>query len=247
MGSRRIRCDITHLLCESAWLSQTPVFANIHVMQRFLLPLLTRSLQARVSIKAHQKDLLLRLTASIQALKATQHEAFSVLPRPGSVREDAEFKDCHTLEQIIAASGETPQDIPPFSVLRCTLEEFSAQGKDADTDGLFQAITSKLEWMQSDEGNRYQVSKNNPLELPERSLMKFIRMTSGRHYPRTLHSATLTQKQRPFGNILLPLLQPHLLWYHHFNHFAPQCPLLDHPPIRQCNMLCRQYPNSRVI
>ncbi|KAF7975120.1 hypothetical protein HWV62_10413 [Athelia sp. TMB] len=122
---------------------------------RFLLPRLSSSLQARASIQAHQKDLLSRLTTSIHALKDTQSETFTILPKPRPFQENAEYKECHTLEQVIAAGGETPQDVPSFSILRCALEEFDAQNKEASTEELFALMTAKLPWLQSEEGAKY--------------------------------------------------------------------------------------------
>ncbi|KZP20165.1 hypothetical protein FIBSPDRAFT_919935 [Athelia psychrophila] len=123
---------------------------------RYILPLLSRSLQARVSIKVHQKDLLSRLTTSIQALKDTQSETFAILPKPQPFQENVVYKNCHNLEQILAAGGETPQDVPPFSVLRCALEEFEAQDTEASTEALFEMMASKLPWLQSEDGSKHQ-------------------------------------------------------------------------------------------
>lgn len=111
-------------------------------------------------------DLLTRLTVSIESFKEAQTKPFSVLPKPAPFKEDSKFKHCHTLDQIVDTSDEKLQIIPPFSVLRCTLEEFVAQGKEADTESLFRNIEAKLPWINSDpeNGTLYQVSYKSQLE-----------------------------------------------------------------------------------
>jgi hypothetical protein len=128
------------------------------------MPLLTQSYQARLSIKAHQKDLLTRLTTSITSLKEHQSESFSVLPKPELFTEAPRYKDCHTLDGIVAVSDK-PKEIPQFSVLRCAIEEFMAQSRDADTEALFRAIEAKLPWLNSEDGARYQVSARYPFDF----------------------------------------------------------------------------------
>ena len=127
-------------------------------IQRYLLPLLTYSYQARLSIKAHQKDLLARLTTSIESLKDTQSKTFSVLPKPKPFQEDPIYKDCHTLDAVVAASQEETQKMPSFSVLRCAIEEFATQGLDANTEELFRAIEAKFPFLNSEHEAQYQVS-----------------------------------------------------------------------------------------
>jgi len=127
-------------------------------IQRYLLPLFSYSYQARFSIKTHQKDLLARLTTSIESLKDTQSRTFSVLPKPKPFQEDPTYKDCHTLDAVVAASQEETQKMPSFSVLRCAIEEFATQGLDASTEELFRAIEVKFPSLNSEHGAQYQVS-----------------------------------------------------------------------------------------
>jgi hypothetical protein len=93
---------------------------------------------------------------SIESLKQTQNQSFSALPKPAPFKEELKYKDCHTLDQAISASNEKPQEIPPFSVLRCAIEEFAAQGRAVDSEELFRAIEVKLPWLNSEEGAKYQ-------------------------------------------------------------------------------------------
>jgi len=100
--------------------------------------------------------LLSRLTTSIHNLKETQSGTFSVLPKPQPTQESSDYKNCHNLEQILVAGGERPQDVPPFSILRCALEEFEAVQREASTEALFEVLTNKLPWLQSEDGSKYQ-------------------------------------------------------------------------------------------
>jgi hypothetical protein len=74
-------------------------------------------------------------------------------------KEELKYKDCHTLDQIISASNEKPQEIPPFSVLRCAIEETAAQGRAVDSEELFRAIEVKIPWLNSEDGAKYQVNQ----------------------------------------------------------------------------------------
>ena len=109
---------------------------------------------------------MIRLTTSIESLKRAQVKSFSVLPKPAPFKEDPKFEHCHTLDQIADASDEKPWTIPPFSVLRCALEEFVAQSKEADTETLFRNIETKLPWINSDpeNGTLYQVGYKSQFE-----------------------------------------------------------------------------------
>jgi hypothetical protein len=122
------------------------------------MPLLIQSYQARLALKAHQNDLLTRLTISIDSLKETQSKCFSVLPEPEQFKEDPKYRECHTLDAIVAASQNKEKEIPPFSVLRCAIEESVSQNRDVGTEALFCAIAAKLPWLNSEDGVQYQVS-----------------------------------------------------------------------------------------
>jgi hypothetical protein len=106
-------------------------------------PRLTASFQARKSLQSHQLGLVERLHTSARALRATQEEAFAVLPatKPPGLREDAVFSECLTLEGLDAKieSEKIPMAVPHFTVLRCAL----ASGKldrQPTTEELFKSI-----------------------------------------------------------------------------------------------------------
>jgi len=160
ISGRGICSPRIYLLCGSlAYISVLNHNAN-GPAQRYLLPLLTHSYQARLALKLHQKDLLSRLTTSIESLKQTQTESFTVLPKLPPFREDPKYNDCRTLDQAVSASNDAPQEIPPFTVLRCAIEELAAQSRDVDTEELFRAIEAKLPWLRSEDGAQYQASQS---------------------------------------------------------------------------------------
>jgi hypothetical protein len=203
MGCRRICSALTHILRKSTFCYCTPMFLlNLHYNpQRYLLPLLTQSYQARLSIKAHQKYLLTRLTTSIDSLKDTQSASFSVLPKPENFQEDPMYRDCHTLDAVIAVSGEKTLDISPFSVLRSAIEEFVAQGKDADTGDLFRAIEAKFPILKSEDGAQYRVGQ---ISFP---LIRFLSLMMGYvecHLADPINKPTL-QLRKHINNIYLVL------------------------------------------
>jgi hypothetical protein len=139
--------------------SHLPLFSDPYCgIQRYLLPLLTHSYQARISLRAHQKELLSKLITSTKSLKETQLTTFSVLPKPQPFQEDPKYKHCHTLGAVINASGQHLQKIPPFTILRCAIEEVVSQGRDSDTEALFRTIDAILPPMSSEDRYRYQVS-----------------------------------------------------------------------------------------
>ncbi|KAI0068595.1 hypothetical protein BV25DRAFT_1873595 [Artomyces pyxidatus] len=125
--------------------------AILIVYYRFLLPRITQSSLARRSIKSHHRDLLTRLTTSLEGLKETQKDAFSVLPRPEPAKEPAPYAECRTVDDIVAAS-EGKQDIPEVSLLRCVLHDFVAHEKEPSTDELYRELFVKLPWIESDPG-----------------------------------------------------------------------------------------------
>jgi hypothetical protein len=129
--------------------------------QRYLLPRLARTQQARQALNSHHVELLRKLTTSLSSFKESQYESFSVLPRPISVTEHPKFKNCHTLDEIISTNGEKGShlDIPEVSILRCAIEEFSMgnESRRPSTEELFQVMSSKLPWLQSDLAPKYQV------------------------------------------------------------------------------------------
>ncbi|KAH8094832.1 hypothetical protein BXZ70DRAFT_946229 [Cristinia sonorae] len=129
--------------------------ALLFVYFRYIYPRLTQSYQARLSLRNHQKDLLSKLSASLTDLRSAQKETFPVLPIPDSYKEEAKYRDCHSLESIFAAS-EKVDDIPPLSLLRCAFEELGSHKENVVTsDLLFETLEARNAWIGSEEGTGY--------------------------------------------------------------------------------------------
>ncbi|KAA1466602.1 hypothetical protein DENSPDRAFT_831461 [Dentipellis sp. KUC8613] len=119
------------------------------IYYRFILPRLVKTASARHSIRSHQSDLLSKLTTSLQGLKETQAETFSVLPAPSPMREAVEYAKCQTLDDILSTSKES-HDVPALSVLRCALADSAAQDQQPTTEELFNVLYAKFPWIESD-------------------------------------------------------------------------------------------------
>ncbi|KAI0036058.1 hypothetical protein K488DRAFT_38585, partial [Vararia minispora EC-137] len=115
---------------------------------RFLLPRLTRSANARRSLKAHQVDLLSRLTSSLRGLQETQRETFAVLPMPTS-DEPPPYLRCKSVDEVIEASKES-RAIPEVSLLRCTLADLREKAAGPTSEELFELLYAKLPWLERD-------------------------------------------------------------------------------------------------
>jgi hypothetical protein len=118
------------------------------VTQRYLLPRLAATSQARISLQIHQLALVERLNTSVRSLKATQEETFAVLPtaKPPGLREDAAFSGCITLEGLgtkIESEKIGIETIPHFTVLRCALASGKLD-KQPTTEELFKGIEDRL-------------------------------------------------------------------------------------------------------
>ena len=118
------------------------------VTQRYLLPRLTASLQARISLQSHQLGLVERLHASARSLRATQEETFAVLPivKPPGLRKDSAFAGCLTLEDLgtkIESEKIEVETVPHFTVLRCALASGKLD-KQPTTEELFKNIEEHL-------------------------------------------------------------------------------------------------------
>jgi hypothetical protein len=132
-------------MCVGAFL--TP---HIHTLiglslQRFLLPRLTRSGLARRSLKAHQSDLLAKLTESLRDFRDEQKVAYADLPRPDPWEEPVDpWGKCKGLGDVVAAAqGERqPCVVPQVTLLRCTLSDLAGQNKPSTADEIFQALFS---------------------------------------------------------------------------------------------------------
>ena len=117
-------------------------------VQRFIYPRLAQSFQARLALRNHQKDLLTRFNATLQATRESQRETFAILPTPQTHKENPQFAICHTTDDIVSLV-ETSHDIPGPSMLRCAIEELGLKGEKATTDAIFQLLETKFPWIQS--------------------------------------------------------------------------------------------------
>lgn len=107
--------------------------------QRYILPRLTSSFQARSAIQKHQLDLFSKFNSSLQSLKETQTDAFTILPSacPDFTRRDAEFAQCQTVDELKAKFDVEKKDIPPVTLVRCTLASTSEK---LTTEGVYEAL-----------------------------------------------------------------------------------------------------------
>ena len=93
--------------------------------------------------------MLQRMTVTLEELKATQRSTFAVLPQPEPFRESTRYRECHGLDQLVAASkGE--KDVSPISLLRCAIEDCSKEGHKATSAELFRVLEAKFPWVAED-------------------------------------------------------------------------------------------------
>ncbi|KAI0303938.1 hypothetical protein BC826DRAFT_201574 [Russula brevipes] len=109
-----------------------------------LLPRLTRSALARRSLKAHQRDLLARLTVSLRDLKETQKVAYADLPQPDPWEEVAPWGACKSLGDVAVAVAANAvggnAHVPHITLLRCALANLAVQNKPSTADDIFQML-----------------------------------------------------------------------------------------------------------
>ena len=113
--------------------------------QRFLLPRLTQSALARRSLKAHQSDLLTRLTESLRDFRDEQKAAYADLPRPDPWEEPVDpWGKCKGLGDVVAAAQDEgqPRVVPHVTLLRCALTDLAGQNKPSTVDEIFHALFS---------------------------------------------------------------------------------------------------------
>jgi hypothetical protein len=107
-----------------------------------VLPRLTRSALARRSLKAHQGDLLAKLTASLRDFKEAQKGAYVDLPHPDPWQEVAPWGECKALADIVAVAEGGQAHVPHVTLLRCALADLAAQNKPSTAEDVFQMIFS---------------------------------------------------------------------------------------------------------
>ncbi|EFI27679.1 hypothetical protein CC1G_14604 [Coprinopsis cinerea okayama7 len=140
-----------------SWLGMGSV-ALIFVYYRFLLPKITRTAQARHSLRTHHISLMQKLTASLASLKEAQTQSLAELPRHDPYHERPQFAKCRTLSQVLKTLGDGEPDysqIPPVTLLRCAISEL-AKGKTGDealpsTEEVFLILEGKIPWLASPE------------------------------------------------------------------------------------------------
>ncbi|KAK7470397.1 hypothetical protein VKT23_001824 [Stygiomarasmius scandens] len=140
------------------------------IYYRFLLPRITRTFQARHTIKQHHVGLLQKLNTSLEKVKETQSESYSCLPRLQSFRESLPFSDLHTINDVLSEGEKQKLEIhhlPEVTLLRCAIEEFLKQTRCAieeflkqteeqkelpRTEEIFQVLEGRIPWLTSEEG-----------------------------------------------------------------------------------------------
>ena len=136
--------------CVGAFLTP-PTYTHTHTdlvytpPQRFLLPRLTQSALARRSLKAHQSDLLTRLTESLRDFRDEQKVAYADLPRPDPWDEPVDpWGKCKGLGDVVAAAQDEgqPRVVPHVTLLRCALTDLAGQNKPSTVDEIFHALFS---------------------------------------------------------------------------------------------------------
>lgn len=200
--------------------------------QRYLLPRLVQSYQARIALRKHQSALIARLTESASALKATQAESYKDLPRTVPVYEDSQYAQCHTINDLLSHVGRSRKestqpgvDIPDITILRCALEELGRSKTDGtSTEELFRHLESKLLWLGGEEGAARQVwfalfvvrhltpgSTNRATFGTSLMLAPCLCLPSpNQSHPALCHWIT---RHDFFGSMYLPCLHPH----HHYS------------------------------
>lgn len=121
---------------------------------RLLLPRIAQTSLARHSLKSHHLSLLRRLTTSLAALKESQAESFSVLPRSGPFKELPHYAQCKSVSDAVAIAGEST--IPPLTLLRCGIADYGKGKEDQhakpSTEDLFRYLESQIPWLASEDG-----------------------------------------------------------------------------------------------
>ncbi|KAF8812316.1 hypothetical protein BYT27DRAFT_7087553 [Phlegmacium glaucopus] len=130
---------------------------------RLLLPWIAQTSLARHSLRSHHLSLLRRLTTSLAALKESQAESLSVLPRSSPLKELPRYAQCKSVSDAVAITGEKDSSfstIPPLTLLRCGIADYG-KGKDdqnakPSTEDLFRYLESQIPWLVSEDGLHYE-------------------------------------------------------------------------------------------
>ncbi|KIK46661.1 hypothetical protein CY34DRAFT_800180 [Suillus luteus UH-Slu-Lm8-n1] len=142
------------------WLTGTSALV-LFIYYRFLLPRISQTYYARHALRAHQSGLMLRLNESLAAFKEKQAECFVNLPQPMIYKEEPEYADCHSLDDILACrhkadiDDEDVGDTPNASILRSAIEELGRSKELTEgisTGDLFSHLEAKLPWLKGEQG-----------------------------------------------------------------------------------------------
>ncbi|KAF9491375.1 hypothetical protein BDN71DRAFT_1421783 [Pleurotus eryngii] len=128
--------------------------ALIFLYHRFLLPRIARTFIARQSLKTHHLSLIRKLTTDLAVLKEAQSESYSILPRPEPFKEPEEFSTCTSIDAVLAINS-SPDKIPPITLLRCAIADFSKLHREESpsTEELFQVMEAKFPSLTTPEGS----------------------------------------------------------------------------------------------
>ncbi|KAF8505911.1 hypothetical protein F5888DRAFT_1791867 [Russula emetica] len=116
--------------------------ALLFIYYRLLLPRLTQSALARRSLKAHQSDLLAKLTTSLHDFKGAQEVAYADLPHPDPWEEVVPWCECKSLSDVASAVESGSTHPPHVTLLRCALADLAVQNKPSTADDIFQILFS---------------------------------------------------------------------------------------------------------
>ncbi|KAL4081557.1 hypothetical protein V8B97DRAFT_2001709 [Scleroderma yunnanense] len=162
------------------WLTGSSAIV-LFIYYRYLLPRISQSYHARLTLRHHHLSLLERLKNSAHELKAEQVASYKELPRLAEYREDEPFAHFETLDDIIAhvqrsassspprtpasaESGMNGDDVPDLTILRCGIAELTrTKGQDGGgdasgdangvtTEKLFAVLERKLPWLSEGHG-----------------------------------------------------------------------------------------------
>ncbi|KAG1873770.1 hypothetical protein DFJ58DRAFT_651189, partial [Suillus subalutaceus] len=133
------------------WLTGTSAFV-LFIYYRFLLPRISQIYHARHILRAHQSGLMLRLNNSLATFKEKQAEYFVNLPKSVLYKEEPEYADCHSLDDILACrhkadiDDDDAGDTSNVSILRSAIEELACSKESTEgisTGDLFNYLESQ--------------------------------------------------------------------------------------------------------
>ncbi|KAJ7639077.1 hypothetical protein FB45DRAFT_787694, partial [Roridomyces roridus] len=127
------------------------------IYYRLLAPRVTATFAARASLQSHQLSLIEKLNTSLTALKESQADMATVLPKPEPFKEPIDFAACISIDALLEQAKKQSIEvsaIPPISLLRCAIADFrkGSDPRNPKTEELFQVLEGKIPWLTSPEG-----------------------------------------------------------------------------------------------